>query len=114
MIGIGMNKKDKLNAINSVKVIVTPWEKGFTCGILSDGTTLGMNSKDYELCSTIAKGMCFSANQNPDKIFKLGLEASRLKKIKKNLNYLSLPKENNSNVVDFLQHLRNKKERENN
>ena len=67
--------------------LVSPWEKGFTCGILSDGTKFGMNSKDYELCSTIAKGMCFAANQNPDKIFKLGLEASRLKKIKKNLNY---------------------------
>ena len=26
-------KKEKINAINSVKVIVSPWQKGFTCGI---------------------------------------------------------------------------------
>ena len=107
-------RKNNNKPSGQIMILISPWEKGFTCGILSNGTTLGMNSKDYELCSTIAKGMCFAANQNPDKIFKLGLEASRLKKTKKNLNYLSLPKENNSNVVDFLQHLRNKKERENN
>ena len=51
---------------------------------------------------------------NPDKIFKLGLKALRSKKTKKNLHYLSLPKEDNSNVIDFLQHLRVKDEREKN
>ena len=76
-------RKNNNKPSGQIMILVSPWEKGFTCGILSDGTTLGMNSKDYELCSTIAKGMCFAANQNPDKIFKLGLEASRLKKIKK-------------------------------
>ena len=34
MIGIGMKKKEKISAINSVKVIVSPWQKGFTCGII--------------------------------------------------------------------------------
>ena len=106
--------KNNNNLHSSIIILVSPWEKGFVCKMLSDGTMFGMDPKEYKLCNTIAKGMCYAANQNPDKIFKLGLEASRLKKIKKNLNYLSLPKENNSNVVDFLQHLRNKKERENN
>ena len=80
--------------------------------MLSDGTMFGMDPKEYKLCNTIAKGMCYAANQNPDKIFKFGLKALRSEKVKKNLNSLSLPKENNSNVVDFLQHLRNKKEKE--
>ena len=56
------------------------------------------------LCS---KGMCYVANQNPDKIFKLGLQASGLKKTKNNL-----PKKNNSNVIDFLQYLKIKRGKE--
>ena len=30
-------KKEKISAINSVKVIVSPWQKGFTCGIIKIG-----------------------------------------------------------------------------
>ena len=82
-------EKNNSNPSGSIHILVSPWEKGFSCGILSDGTTFGMSSKEYELCSTIAKGMCYAANQNPDKIFKLGLKASGLKKTKKiQLSYL--------------------------
>ena len=98
-------KKNNSNPSGSITILISPWEKGFSCGVLSDGTTFGMSPKEYELCSTIAKGMCYAANQNPDKIFTLGLKASGLKKIKNNM-----PKKNNSNVIDFLQYLRIKKE----
>ena len=64
MIGIGMKKKEKLNAINSVKVIVTPWEKGFTCGIIMDSKSK-MTTEQYELCSTIARGMIKMATTRP-------------------------------------------------
>ena len=107
-------EKNNRGVSGSIIILVSPWEKGFTCSMLSDGTQFGMNSKEYELCNTIAKGMCYVANKNPDKIFKLGLKTLRSKKIKKNLHYLSLPKEDNSNVIDFLQHLRVKDEREKN
>ena len=100
-------EKNNSNPSGSIHILVPPWEKGFSCGVLSDGTTFGMSSKEYELCSTIAKGMCYAANLNPDKIFKLGLKASGLKKTKNNL-----PKKNNSNVIDFLQYLRIKKGQE--
>jgi hypothetical protein len=56
MIGIGMKKKEKISAINSVKVIVSPWQKGFTCGIIMDSKSK-MSTEQYELCSTIARGM---------------------------------------------------------
>ena len=102
-------EKNNSNPSGSIHILVSPWEKGFSCGILSDGTTFGMSSKEYELCSTIAKGMCYAANQNPDKIFKLGPHASGSKKIKNNL-----PKKNKSNVIDFLQFLRIKRGKEKN
>jgi len=31
-----MTKKKKIDVSNSIKVLVTPWEKGFTCGIVMD------------------------------------------------------------------------------
>ena len=102
-------EKNNSNLSGSITILVSPWEKGFSCAVLSDGTTFGMSTKEYELCSTIAKGMCYAANQNPDKIFKLGLKASGLKKTKNNLL-----KKNNSNVIDFLQYLRIKKGEEKN
>ena len=107
-------EKNNSIAAGSIVILVSPWEKGFTCSMLSNDTKFEMNSEEYKLCNTIAKGMCYAANKNPDKIFKLGLKALKSKKIKKNLHYLSLPKEDNSNVIDFLQHLRAKDEREKN
>ena len=97
-------KKNNSNPSGSIHILVSPWEKGFSCSIITHDSTSGKSSKQYELCSTIAKGMCYVANQNPDKIFKLGLKASGLKKTKNNL-----PKKNNSNVIDFLQYLRIKR-----
>ena len=102
-------EKNNSKFSNSITILISPWEKGFSCGVLSDGTTFGMSPKEYELCSTIAKGMCYAANLNPDKIFKLGLKASGLKKTKNNLL-----KKNNSNVIDFLQYLRIKRGEEKN
>ena len=47
-----MKKKEKINSINAVKVIVTPWQKGFTCGIIMDSKS-AMTTEQYEfiLCS---------------------------------------------------------------
>ena len=102
-------EKNNSKFSNSITILISPWEKGFSCSIITNNSTSGKTSKQRELCSTIAKGMCYAANQNPDKIFKLGLKASGLKKTKNNL-----PKKNNSNVIDFLQYLRIKRGEEKN
>ena len=49
-------KNKKFDVLNSIKVLVTPWEKGFTCGIVMDSKAK-MSTEQYELCSTIARGM---------------------------------------------------------
>ena len=100
-------EKNNSKFLNSITILVSPWEKGFSCSIITCDCTSRKTSKQHELCSTIAKGMCYAANQNPDKIFKLGLQASGLKKTKNNL-----PKKNNSNVIDFLQYLKIKRGKE--
>ena len=100
-------EKNNSKFLNSITILISPWEKGFSCSIITNNSTSGKTSKQHELCSTIAKGMCYAANQNPDKIFKLGLQASGLKKTKNNL-----PKKNNSNVINFLQYLKIKRGKE--
>ena len=57
-------KKSKVNYINSVKVIVSPWQKGYQCGIIMDSKSK-MSTEEYELCSTIARGMIKMATSDP-------------------------------------------------
>ena len=53
-----------------------------------------------------AKSMCYAANQDPHKIFMLGIKASRVEKKTK------LTKRDGSNVIDFLEHLKKKRDEE--
>ena len=42
-----MKKDDKPILINSIKVLVSPWENGFTCGIIMDSKSK-MTTEEYE------------------------------------------------------------------
>ena len=46
-------RKKKFDPTNAIKVLVTPWDKGFTCGIVMDSKA-AMTTEQYELCSTVA------------------------------------------------------------
>ena len=67
-----MTKDKKFDVLNSIKVLVTPWEKGFTCGIVMDSKAK-MSTEQYELCSTIARGMIKMATSDPHTTFLYGL-----------------------------------------
>jgi hypothetical protein len=82
-----MKKTSELNFINSVKVIVSPWQKGFTCGIIMDSKSK-MSTEQYELCSTIARGMIKMATTDVAEF------------------------DDESNVVDFLEYLKMKRDKE--
>lgn len=115
MIGIGMsNKKNKVNVINSVKVIITPWQKGFTCGIIMDSQSK-MTTEEYELCSTVARGMIKMATTDPHSTFLWGLRgfADDKKKNDKSMTISSVAEfDDDSNVVDFLEFLKQKRDKE--
>ena len=68
-----MKKDKKINITNSIQVMVTPWEKGFTCGILMNQAAK-ISTEQYELCSTIARGMIKMATSDPHETFKLGMK----------------------------------------
>lgn len=109
-----MKKKDKLSLINSVKVIVSPWQKGFTCGIVMDSKSR-MDTEEYELCSTIARGMIKMATSDPHSTFLWGLRgfAEDKKKNNRDLTISSVAEfDEENNIVDFLEYLKKKRDKE--
>ena len=110
-----MTKKfDKSAFKNAIKVLVTPWEKGFTCGIVMDSRTK-MTTEEYELCSTIARGMIKMATTDPHSTFLWGLRGFAEDKHKgtKDLSISSVAEfDDESNVVDFLEYLKKKRDKE--
>ena len=109
-----MKKDDKKLLANAIKVLVSPWEKGFTCGIIMDSRTK-MTTQEYELCSTIARGMIKMATTDPHSTFLWGLRgfADDKNKQKDNLTISAVSEfDDESNVVDFLEFLKQKRDKE--
>ena len=107
-------KIDKEAFKNAIKVLVTPWEKGFTCGIVMDSTTK-LTTEEYELCSTIARGMIKMATTDPHSTFLWGLRGFAEDKNKgtKDLTISSVAEfDDESNIVDFLEYLKKKRDKE--
>ena len=107
-------KKSKMSYINSVKVIVSPWQKGFHCGIIMDSKSK-MSTEEYELCSTIARAMIKMATSDPHSTFLWGLRgyAEDKKKSGKDLTISSVAEfDDESNVIDFLEYLKMKRDKE--
>ena len=110
-----MTKKiDKEAFKNAIKVLVTPWEKGFTCGIVMDSDTK-LTTEQYELCSTIARGMIKMATTDPHSTFLWGLRgfAEDKKQNKGDLTINSIAEfDDEDNVIDFLEFLKQKRDKE--
>ena len=109
-----MNKDNKRMLLKSIKVLVSPWEKGFTCGIIMDSKTK-MTTEEYELCSTIARGMIKMATTDPHSTFLWGLRgfADDRKQNKDGLTINSIAEfDDEDNVIDFLEFLKQKRDKE--
>ena len=107
-------KRDGLSLINSIKVLVSPWQKGFTCGIVMDSKSK-MGTEEYELCSTIARGMIKMATADPHSTFLWGLRgfADDKKQNKDGLSINSIAEfDDEDNVIDFLEFLKQKRDKE--
>jgi hypothetical protein len=114
MTNIGMTKKSKMDITNTIKVLISPWQKGFTCGIVMDSKSK-MSTEQYELCSTIARGMIKMATTDPHSTFLWGLRGfadDKNKKVK-DLSISSVAEfDEESNVIDFLEYLKKKRDKE--
>ena len=108
-----MIKDKKFDMLNSIKVLVTPWEKGFTCGIVMDSKAK-MSTEQYELCSTIARGMIKMATSDPHTTFLYGLRGfADDKKNNKGMPINSTAEfDDEDNVIDFIEYLKKKRDKE--
>ena len=108
-----MTKDKKFDTLNSIKVLVTPWEKGFTCGIIMDSRAK-MSTEQYELCSTVARGMIKMATSDPHTTFLYGLRGfADDKKSNKSMPINSVAEfDNEDNVIDFIEYLKKKRDKE--
>ena len=108
-----MQKDKKFDVLNSIKVLVTPWEKGFTCGIVMDSKAK-MSTEQYELCSTIARGMIKMATSDPHTTFLYGLRGfADDKKNNKGMPINSTAEfDDEDNVIDFIEYLKKKRDKE--
>ena len=108
-----MTKNKKFDMLNSLKVLVTPWEKGFTCGIVMDSKAK-MSTEQYELCSTIARGMIKMATSDPHTTFLYGLRGfADDKKNNKSMPINSTAEfDDEDNVIDFIEYLKKKRDKE--
>ena len=108
-------KKDKLNLTNSIKVLVSPWQKGFNCGIIMNSKSK-MTTEQYELCSTIARGMIKIATSDPQSTFMWGLRGfADDKKINNNKDFSinsTAEFDDESNIIDFIEYLKRKRDKE--
>ena len=103
-----------MSYVNSVKVIVSPWQKGFHCGIIMDSKSK-MTTEEYEICSTIARGMIKMATSDPHSTFLWGLRgfADDKKQNKGDLTINSIAVfDSEDNVIDFLEFLKQKRDKE--
>ena len=102
-----------LDVLNSLKGLGTPWEKGFTCGIVMDSKAK-MSTEQYELCSTIARGMIKMATSDPHTTFLYGLRGfADDKKNNKGMPINSTAEfDDEDNVIDFIEYLKKKRDKE--
>ncbi len=108
-----MKKDKKFDVLNSIKVLVTPWERGFTCGIIMDSKAK-MTTEQYELCSTIARGMIKMSTSDPHTTFLYGLRGfADDKKNNKGMPINSTAEfDDEDNIVDFIEYLKKKRDKE--
>ena len=113
-----MKEENKLNITNSVQVLVAPWERGFTCGVIINSSST-MTSEQYELTSTIARGMIKLATEEPHKVFTLGVkgfaEDRKNKSIPKDIECIAESThdaEEAGEVIDFIEALKERRDKQ--
>ena len=60
--------KKKIDALKAMKIFITPGDNGFNVAIDIENSK-NMNSEEYELVSTIARGLVFQATTDPHSTF---------------------------------------------
>ena len=99
--------KKKVEAHKAMKIFITPADNGFNVAIDAENSK-NMSSEEYELVSTIARGLVFQATTDPHSTFLMGLKGFKNDKEKK-IDKKKEAKKKQNNVIDFLDYIKNLK-----
>ena len=99
--------KRKVEAQKAMKIFITAADNGFNVAIDAENSK-NMSSEEYELVSTIARGLVFQATTNPHSTFLMGLKGFKNDKEKK-IDKKKETKKKQNNVIDFLDYIKNLK-----
>ena len=97
--------KKKLDAQKAVKIFITPADNGFNVAIDIENSK-NMNTEEYELVSTIARGLVFQATTDPHTTFLMGVKGFKNDKEKKK-DIKKETKKKQNNVIDFIDYIKN-------
>ena len=97
--------KKKVDALKAMKIFITPGDNGFNVAIDIENSK-NMSTEEYELVSTIARGLVFQATTDPHSTFLMGLKGFKNDKEKKRDLKKKEPKKEQNNVIDFIDYLK--------
>lgn len=112
-----MTKMKKSDIDSATKIVIMPWENGFTCGIVfGDNAEYGYEEDD--MISIMARGMIKQAVTDPHATYLLGLKgfAEDKQKVDSGEQDLDEPflssadlTDDEDNVIDFFDHYKPRK-----
>jgi|GEM_PF-2485716 len=108
-----MKKIQKFNVdfTNSIKILLSPVEDGFACGILVD-THRKLDAPSEHMCTTIARGMIRMATRNPHETFLEGIKGfheDSKRSSELGIQEGDLAGVSKTNLVDFMSYLKKRK-----
>ena len=97
--------KKKVDAQKAMKIFITPADNGFNVAIDIENSK-NLNPEEYELVSTIARGLVFQATTDPHTTFLMGVKGFKNDKEKKK-DIKKETKKKQNNVIDFIDYIKN-------
>ena len=92
---------DKVDFSKGIKIIISPTENGYACGIINEPTDL--KNDGLYFCHVIAQGMIKFSMENPQETFDMGVDQIKTTHPKDNGEISRFPEHNN--VVDLMSFL---------
>jgi len=69
-----MTKMKKSDLEGATKIVIMPWEKGFTCGIVFSSKATESGNEEEDMIAIIARGMIKQAVMDPHSTYMAGLK----------------------------------------
>tara|TARA_R100000234_G_scaffold118899_1_gene100418 strand:- start:265 stop:576 length:312 start_codon:yes stop_codon:yes gene_type:complete len=92
---------EKVNFNKGVRIVVSPTDNGYACGIINEKENLDKGDESLYLCHVVAQGMIKFAIENPQDVFDLGFQ--QMAESKDNISNGKIKRfEEYDNIIDIV------------